>query len=738
MKNASLFSLLLSPLLVWSAIAYSDPAAVDAPPVEPSASPSPMSSPGIETSHQEGDFPTSVQDFLRPIKNINNDVQSGWHDLWEKASISAAVTPFGSTYTDGIMALGYQLSYHASAQPAYIENYQQRLDTYQLVISPAIPIDGFSLNSTFNGQVIFSRLMPTKDAAITAIPVWLDHFPIDASMVTKQFQPGDMVRLDLSLGVSAGVGIGQSFTPEFLGALSANVSRGSELIADIYRMKDYVDTNGAQHSLARVRILALRHQIQGNAGGSIGGGTNFFTQIWDKFVGHWLTFNLISVNDSWTPILELPLESYMVDYVFDLAKPQAITAYNDLVQNLASWELFKTLNFQIESTSVENHLEQLLAKTEAQVTADRALAPVDRSVDRVFNGTTVTDYATFTLSSKIRVLINLWDREISLTRSSANIKGTDHNGNPLSVVYYSSQANDSFNALREFRQTIQNDTSESVFDGVQEPTSKMISITPTKPEIIHIARNLSDKNLNSNQINKAKAFVDIALADAITKQIPWGNFIDGNTKNDAYVNVRFLFKGPAMNQFKQISEADLKTAIRNLMTKDPYTSYVQSLQTAQYSTANSLDYDSDNSAAGMEQARLNSDIQALSSRILILISPSSSVPDKAKVLDDLRKLDLFNEIGPALLISLLPQDSLQDLIYVGIKASALGETPINWNFGKDDTSPEYASFRFMISTLNDRSFDMRLMLNTQGNYETLDPVQSKQVCTGCDTAIITK
>lgn len=661
-------------------------------------------------------LPGTVAELIQPIS------RSVWSELWEKAQISASATPFGQTLQMGDLALGLNLSFEAKAYPAFVADLQQRVDTYTFTASPSLPIDGLGLNGSLSGQMIFSRLYPTKAAATFTVPYWLNKYPLTAETLLKNLDPGDLARLDLSLGVSLGKGRNDGFgSTNYQGSLALNISRGSELIVDVYRMKD---------SMARVRILALRNQaeINATAGLNIVNLIDAGIGLWNRLFGHLFSINLLSLGATWTPIQQLPLEAYMVDYVFDMSKPDAVTAYNTLFNELHDWQLFSALNFQLGSATVASRLASIIAAPEAIALQDRNKPAQDRAVDRLFKGESETLFGSFTRTSKIRLLVDIWDRELLSNRSTVDIRGYDRDDKALDLIYYSSTHNDTFSAVQNIWQTLETNSSEVLFQAQRKTDSGTIELVPTAPLDIELIRNLSDASLGAGQIAKAKSLLDLSLPAKISQQIPWGTLTDGTSKINAYVNIKFLVHGAALALLQPLSDQDLEKRIRDLVTKDPYADYVMTINTDNYAEGRANDE--------ALLSKMDQDIQALKIRILVLMDSKASLNDKLKALDDLRNLSLFDEVGPALLISLLPPEVLQDQIYVEVKAAGLDQTPVDFQFGTSDTSKNYSSFRFMIAMLNNHSFDMRVQLDTEGHFSAIDPTSTKNQCPRCDAVAV--
>ena len=75
---------------------------------------------------------------------------------------------------------------------------------------------------------------------------------------------------------------------------------------------------------------------------------------------------------------------------------------------------------------------------------------------------------------------------------------------------------------------------------------------------------------------------------------------------------------------------------------------------------------------------------------------------------ELREHSVFRKVGYSFLMSLLPHDKLEELIYVELKLHARGESKVNFTFGNSSYSSVYKQIVYINKVLNDRSYDLRI------------------------------
>lgn len=97
-----------------------------------------------------------------------------------------------------------------------------------------------------------------------------------------------------------------------------------------------------------------------------------------------------------------------------------------------------------------------------------------------------------------------------------------------------------------------------------------------------------------------------------------------------------------------------------------------------------------------------------------------------KKLVALNEFGLFDRIGVGFLISLLPQDKLNELVYLKLQMDSKDNTPVNVEAGKLNYRALYNELTTIQSRLSNRSYDLRIS-DADRDLEDLDITGMKDV-----------
>lgn len=646
----------------------------------------PPSTPTIPKSSSEkvtsNDVPTTVKDITNP----NPQTQGFWADQWDKANIAFGQSLVNTNTTImGSVGLGLSIDYNYLVQPAYIQNKQQRIDRYsaQLNLSKAFPaLAGISVGGTFSTQVSFSRIMDAKSDAVFIRPYFLNKIPWDTNRALNDINPGDVVRIELSTGLSLGDGMYRG-VDGYGGNFYASISRSANLLVDVYKM----DKN-----IVRVRLMAIRRTGDMTAGLTLEPlnpmmlAKNVLERpLTNRFVLHPLNFSFGGNSKA-----QFPVETFMLDYVFNLSTPEASTAFDSLMNNIGKINIREYLNFQLSSSSVGERMLTLASDVETLVQKYIELPPENRPIDRVFKGKSSTQYGNRHLGSQLKLGLNVWNKQLDSSHGTTSIRGYNDLDQQSSMLYLSNYDIDNFEFGWDFWQTLKFKQSEIL----TMPSANEKDIHAISDMVF--TRNLSDKTLSDKDVEAAKAYIGLTIPNLV-EEIDWKPYLNGKTKRNGYIQIKTVFHESTLNTIRT-TEKSIYDRLHVMV--DAYPEYILTT------------YSVDTEDTELQiNGRLEYDIRDVAKRLAIIFDPEKNLDEKLEAFSLVRRYPLYQELGAALIASYLPQDQLNDLVYMDIQAGAAGLPFISKTVGKYSLTKSYSSLQFMLGLINNRSFDLRIQLD---------------------------
>ncbi len=317
-----------------------------------------------------------------------------WHDQWQKASIIVGDKVLDLSYggAPSSFSLGLGLWVSFEAKPAFIKNLHQRFDVYSLDLGTSKQLtDLFGAGINVNAKVTFSRLMESKKAAVSAPIYFMDKFPWNSEKAIKGLNYGDSVRIEVGSNGALGKFLASSFS-----GINSNfgigLSKSTRFIVDLYRLKDQ-----------RMRIRLIATKYNGNFDFGMGltadKGVSYLIEYIDSRIGNWLTCKPLSFSSTTNTNKELPVETFMVDYVFNLQKEKGRALYDQLMGSVGLIQYERYLNFVRSSRTFSKDILSYVGGAENQYRLDHKLPTRQRNVDRIFKGRTISNFWSTQVSS---------------------------------------------------------------------------------------------------------------------------------------------------------------------------------------------------------------------------------------------------------------------------------------------------------------------------------------------------
>jgi len=242
-------------------------------------------------------------------------------------------------------------------------------------------------------------------------------------------------------------------------------------------------------------------------------------------------------------------------------------------------------------------------------------------------------------------------------------------------------------------------------------------------------KGLSDKRFSKRQYMRATNFVKLIVPSA-ADQLPTVDFKHASRIINGYYKFRLVIHPEIVDAFPAVTPKDLYYRIQALIQKDPFASEIKVVNQV----------DTDDGYGGTRNLntmeRLQNDAAFMANKFAVLANKNASMKDRYDAYAQLRSIELFEELGPALMTSLIPASDIEKYIFMTVAVGGDNLKATNITIGKNDVSDFYSSFQYMQTLLTTRTFDLRLQLNGSGQ---LEPVKEggNNTCANCDSLMTT-
>lgn len=627
----------------------------------------------------------TLEDFVSPQKG------SWLHDQWEKLKIQVdgkildADTDFGSSG-----ALGTNLSFRYQVQPAFVKNYHQRFDMYKASLGLGYG-DSIGVSTNLEAQVTFSRLYPTKNEAIKARVYFLNRFPFKGEEALTHLTPGDAVRLEISSDGSIGKGFSELFSEKGNATAYLSLSKGTRFILDVYRMKN---------NRTRMRLLANRNlgSINGGIGLNPLGKFDIGVSILDRVLNRWFHCSPAALNASNTLGEDNPIDTIMVDYIFDLKQQEGLEAYNEVMKEVKHLQWALLLNYLRSPKGLSDALVNYVAKAEQQFQRDRSKSYQDRAVDRLFKGRTMTESSSVTLKSDC---FRIWDSSITTSHTVTSVQSFDRNDQTSDNILVATNLKKKGDYFLNFLGTESDLSVNALFPGQRVNENQSTRVIPTGLSDLVIARTFKDKALRHSELVHMIHDFNYQYP-AFSKSVDWISLMTGEKQINAYARMSFVFHRDALENLRGMSGSELYSKLREFVDNHPRKLWLP------HDLSNNRNTDGHQMSDKFEE-----DVQYISIKLAEILN-ATDVMTSFDGFAELRRNNLFQAIGAGFLMSLLPDEEVRNKIHLDFTAGSDQRPAVSVSTSAPGASNLYTALNFILNTLNDRSFDLRLQLDANG------------------------
>lgn len=579
------------------------------------------------------------------------------------------------------------LRYRYEFEPSYKGDYHLRMDRWTLdtdvnvgdMIKQAERGFRIGLNLKHGTEVLFVRSFKKKSDAIKAIPYPFWNLPFNAEDISEKLEIGDFVSFTAAMNVVFDAStLPFTVTPV---VLSTHYLMSGDFQVHLFRKnKDQVV----------LKIIALRKKEKGFgvSAGFARGYKIFGLRVVDRRIEKWTNI---------TEIFQLSMAStksnlLMVDYTLDLRDSRVRDAYDGLVTSMYELNTLSIGNPFDSNTELSDKLISDITPFETIFATERLRANNLRTVDRNFKGKNDVDENSKT-GFRFGALLFRFARDVQYTENAL----TSVDQNEIKNYF----------RLHTFQRTATNSWWFSYYKSESVSRSSMLFEADQELKIkslkdIVFEWDYRDKSLEDDEFMMIQNAVKQAVPPSVYGKINWGDW----TANREYNNARFLYR--------MVLNPKALTSVTGMHLGRVFDLLNAYILTIPEPTADSIDpFKDEETRRQMRQTVLEKysyDLLNISHWLSQVFDLTISNDERAKAFAELRFNNLFIEIGPGFLVSLLPQADLQNYVYFNIVLTADDMKPMPFEYGKVPDRKLWDAASYIRAVLDSRDTDLAIQL----------------------------
>jgi len=588
-----------------------------------------------------------------------------------------------------LKGINFSTRYNYDVQDSYIDKYFTRIDKWDIKAEVKIGdtlkdlIDvPFSFSINRSNSFLFVRQFPTKFEAIKALPFAPNKLPLNSRLAIKNLEVGEFVSMPANLNVAIGVNTSASIdTPVVLEAkASVKIILSGEFDIQIFRLDP---------THVRLKLITKEGRSAG-ADASVGANFKFFgLKLLDKQIDRLFDRDLAQIGYAYNPGAQ-----FIIDYVFDLSNPEAQIAYDQILSTTFKLkDLIVATNF--DAKELKNKLISSYEKADELFAADLKLEPKNRRIHRVFKG--FNNHSGHTNHLKLGLLFTSYTNNRTYTES--NVTFIDKNEKELTFFYptYSKYiethlGNKQLYDIKDL--SFQNNF--GLIPRIKTDNSKM-----AEPEL-GFTFERKDTTFTSHEQTVIHKFILAQAPSVITDKIDLSEWDNGEKKHGSNIFFQLVLKSQGFEYLKNLSVEELQKKILIYAKKNKDDLEMNDADD-EFKAHKFFDFLLLNRY--FEKEKLLKLAKSLSG---ILKNSNNNSEEMIKKLVELNEVGSFDKIGVGFLISLLPEDKIQDLVYLKINLHSKDARPVTAEVGTLNYPALYKELTELQSRLSSRSYDLRL------------------------------
>jgi hypothetical protein len=604
----------------------------------------------------------SLHDIIDPVfwKNTLNEQIERLNIDFNADVIDTSVVP-GAPLT-----LQYQ--YHVS--PSYLPHSYNRIDKYDLNLNVNIGSMIKALNNTplsftmsRNQNFFFVRQFPHIKDAISAIPYSPKRLPITAKKALEQLEVGDFASIPANLTIAVGAGVSTSLVNPLLINAGANAYWviSGEFTIQIYKLDD---------SHVRMKMITTRAYTRGISSNTEANftvtGVGLLDNALSGQVSRLFDKDMIQLGMAVTPGAQ-----FILDYVFDLTDKKAAEAYDEILTSSFKFKDLVVLKNFGDNSEIKNKLFSTYEKADAIFQEDSKLPVENQRVRRLFKG--FNNYTAKTRHLKLGLLLTSYTNDTTFGHN--NLSFTDNNEKDIEF-FYPTYTHYTRSLLGNFLWGYEDIQALTCFGLLPRETD----LAGNKIPEIGLNFDRTDAILTAHEQRKVHKIINKQVPNSIMKKINWEDWLAPNNKYASRISFRLIINSEAYPYLKNYTEGEFQEK------------YLKYAKTKKFKYM-------------VEEKRIRS---LASSVYKILQNNAGAAEDSIRKLIELNKHQIFADSGVGFLISLLPEEKLNELLYIKIELLAQDQKTIKLDFGKMNHQMLYTELAEIQSKIGNRSYDLRV------------------------------
>ncbi|WP_374029246.1 hypothetical protein [Bdellovibrio bacteriovorus] len=623
--------------------------------------------------------------------------QAGWEvlkpaNIWERIQKEVAKQEVGANISlvnaEILEGISTSLRYRIESEPSYVDGFYTRIDKYSLKfgLNPGDFIDDLDtpvgMNLEKGSDIIFARQFKNQKDSLLALPYTPRNLPFTAKKAIERLVPGDFVAFEgkLSFVVSLSHDV---LKGDFTAGASTHAFISGEFMVHLFRMAD---------NKMRVKLIAIRGKgVGANAGVDLAEELDIFgISIFDNKIEKWLSITPFDVRTGLSKN-----DVIMLDYVFDLNNAQAAQAYDSLMLNKVQLKDIKIANPTASRKDLTQELLTDLTDIEDIALEDSLLPPQERRIDRVFKGSS----EGYNKDARIKFGLSLWKFEA----------GKAYGENK--VLSYDKRDQEQYFLLDTLSRYKKTKILFGLFGEETLMTSNLLftadrNWAPTRFVTLTSSAEMKMKDVSKKDLTEIQRLVRETIGNEEYNKVNWsawnsinGKLVNGYFKQEVFFNpealsmLPYLGKEAIAARFEKYIELKGRPRSRPLIGGNAPIDYLFNWISA-----------------------FTGDIRRVGDRLAIVIDPTKTVQQRFEAFEDLQQIPVWKERGIGFLMSFLPMEQRSNLLRYELIVSAKGVPQIQHSFGNFAEEKLYRSLMYIQNIIHDRSFDLRLFTDSNGEF----------------------
>ncbi|KYG68457.1 hypothetical protein AZI87_04195 [Bdellovibrio bacteriovorus] len=626
--------------------------------------------------------------------------QAGWEvlkpaNIWEKIQKEVAKQDIGASVNlvnaEILEGISTSLRYRIESEPSYVDGFYTRIDKYSLKfdLNPGDFIDDLDtpvgMNIEKDSEIVFARQFKSQKDSLLALPYTPRNLPFTAKKALERLEPGDFVafegRLAFVVSLSHDVLKG-----EFTAGASTHAFISGEFMVHIFRMAD---------DKVRVKLIAVRGKgVGANAGIDLDDDLEILgVHIIDDRIQKWLSITPLDLSSGISKN-----DVVMLDYVFDLKNSDAARAYDSLMLHKVQLKDVKIANPLVTRKDLTQELLTDLTDIENIALEDGLLPPEQRRIDRVFKGSS----EGFNKDARVKFGLSLWKFEA----------GKAYGENK--VLSYDKQDNEQYFLLDTLSRYKKTKILFGLFGEETLMTSNLLftadsNWVPQRFVTLTSSAEMKMRDVSKRDFEEIQRLVKDTIGEKEFNKVPWHNWNSDNAKKhvNGYFKQEVFFNPEALNVIPYMTEKALAARFKQYIEEKGRP------RSRPFVGGNSpIDYITNWVAA------FTGDINRVAARLKIVIDPKKTVQERFDAFEDLQQMPIWKERGIGFLMSFISEADRPKLLRYELILSAKGTNSVQYSFGNFNEEKLYRSLMYIQNIINNRSFDLRLYTDGNGEFRT--------------------